>query len=412
MSSERVSVAMRITAVAFGFLLAAGLVAVAEITARHLTDFAERQQRGQPVVEGISIADPYASDAYRGFPWLEDYRVAQAGKDSPLHYEPYVLWMTSPLTSKYVNRDADGYRRTVNPPKPGCTSFRQLWVLGSSTIAGDGIMRDEDLIPSLLSARLNAAMPDACIEVRNYGISGYIQGNEYVQLMLLLARGQRPDLVIFYGGANDLSQHVVAGLPHMAYQAFYRLTETWAGTDSIPGFLALATQKLARRSALLSLFLPASTQDVQLYSFVLPSDTALIQSRSKTMADEVCGTMRVVGQLARAYGFGAVFALQPTIFTKAELSAEEAGVARSIEANMPGLKPGSDAGYPMLAARMAEQGCGVPAFDLRGAIATPRSIFLDYGHISPRGNELVAAAISEKLLADPTLRRQLRGDDR
>ena len=110
------------------------------------------------------------SEAYREFQWAKDF-VRQQELYSPpaLRYEPFSLWRHPPYHSPYVNYQEDGFRRTVHPAKEGASQTFEIFVLGASTIAGDGVLRDEDVIPSLLAKILNERNPYVFFRVSNYG---------------------------------------------------------------------------------------------------------------------------------------------------------------------------------------------------------------------------------------------------
>ena len=77
-----------------------------------------------------------------------------------------------------------------------------VWFFGGSALFGDG-QRDDHTIPSEF-ARL-AEADGIPVEVRNYGRPGVAMWQELQLFEQTVAAGQKPDLVVFYDGFNDLA---------------------------------------------------------------------------------------------------------------------------------------------------------------------------------------------------------------
>ena len=113
---------------------------------------------------------------------------------------------------RYVNVEKDGTRRGWQPD--GMAGQRtNIYVIGGSTVFGLGA-RDDHTIPSYISRLLNIP-PDAHVTyvVRNYGEGNYSLMQGAARLLNVLGTGEHPDLVIFYGGANDVSFVNELGVP-------------------------------------------------------------------------------------------------------------------------------------------------------------------------------------------------------
>lgn len=127
-----------------------------------------------------------------------------------------IAYGTSPISSYtgVMMRDAhfpgfnvtDRRRMTWTPPKDECRPIR-VWMFGGSTLFGLG-QRDEHTIASDL-ARL-AWQDGIPLEVSNWGVPADTSWLESRRLELALVEGRpRPDLVVFYDGANDYRAQVV-----------------------------------------------------------------------------------------------------------------------------------------------------------------------------------------------------------
>jgi lysophospholipase L1-like esterase len=123
-----------------------------------------------------------------------------------------------------------------NRTAPDPADNRLIWFFGGSTTMSD--TRDHALtLPSLVVSELNKAQERISFSAVNFGMSAFnsLQEAHFLQQMLA-QRGDRPDLVIFYDGANDagyLSQYRdIRG--HFGFRRVRALVESQA-----KGFLGL-----------------------------------------------------------------------------------------------------------------------------------------------------------------------------
>lgn len=354
--------------------VAALLLVAAEGAARWLVPPPERGFYGvdKPLLD---------TEAYEDYPHKAEM-AADRGYREYLSYEPFVMWRHTPYQGRHMVFDEDGFRRTVDPGKAGCTGERTVMMLGGSTI-GTGLFRDEDTIPSLLSQRLNALLPDVCVRVLNRGQTGYNNDNETVLLYRRLAAGERPDLVVFYDGANDLMHKVVHGVPHMRYDLFKGITNS-----------PLANLVLHLR--LVQLLTGARPDDPV-------SDAAEAEERSAATARSIAGNAAVAAATGEALGFKVVMALQPVIFTKQSLSAEERSVLAKVERAEPLFDQAAERFYDAVRRRLSEPGAAWRFIDLSDALDGAPSVFVDPMHISPRGNALAADFLAAAILEEGLL---------
>lgn len=149
---------------------------------------------GIGATEARAAAPAFAHAGYDGQALLAE----QESLPRP-RYEPLVLWRARPFQGRFFNVGEDGFRRTI--PSPDDADAYEVWVLGGSTVFGYGAP-DGETLPSHLARLLNrgASRP---VRVRNLGQGGYVSAQEGALLLTELARGGRPDLVLFYDGYND-----------------------------------------------------------------------------------------------------------------------------------------------------------------------------------------------------------------
>lgn len=103
------------------------------------------------------------------------------------------------VRSPHINVEG-GVRRSWSPPACDCRRVR-VWMFGGSTTFGIG-QRDEHTIASEL-ARV-AWDHGIAVDIENRGVPGEFHWIEALSYAWQAAGPDRPDLVIFYDGANDL----------------------------------------------------------------------------------------------------------------------------------------------------------------------------------------------------------------
>ena len=113
-------------------------------------------------------------------------------------YEPYTIWDRRYYPGELISIDHGGFRRTTN--NSDFEDALKVWVFGGSTAWGEGAP-DEETIPSHLARLMNAWGVDTT--VKNLGERGYVSTQEVVFLYRELQAGRRPDVVVFYDGIND-----------------------------------------------------------------------------------------------------------------------------------------------------------------------------------------------------------------
>lgn len=86
-----------------------------------------------------------------------------------------------------------------------------MWFFGSSALFGPSIIRDDHTIPSEI-VRL-AEADGVSIRASNFGVPGFMTWQEGTLLAKMLSERPDPDLVVIYGGYNDLHFFTPPGAP-------------------------------------------------------------------------------------------------------------------------------------------------------------------------------------------------------
>jgi lysophospholipase L1-like esterase len=160
-----------------------------------------RAEPGVPEVPDRPAAERARVSAFGGAPWAAGClrEVAGLGYD----HVPFLVRAIRDAPGPCVAvRDGEraGYR-------PRGDDLPEVWLLGSSAAFGEG-QRDSHTIASELARQAEAA--GRPVRVRNLAVPGSTTYQDALRLEQLLAVRGRPDLVVLYGGVNDLAAQLVS----------------------------------------------------------------------------------------------------------------------------------------------------------------------------------------------------------
>ncbi len=130
----------------------------------------------------------------------------------PVRYDPYALFIRE-----------GGPRPTVHNPGAGpgqnCKTF---WLFGGSTMAG-ATDYDDKTLPSFLAEELNQKEPRLPAYLTNFGEPSFnsLMESKYLQ-KVLIENQPRPQVIIFYDGANDCAYFAQDRIPY-AHHGYWQL---------------------------------------------------------------------------------------------------------------------------------------------------------------------------------------------
>jgi hypothetical protein len=295
-------------------------------------------------------------------------------------YEPYTVWRTTPFHGKTVNFEADGLRRTYHSH---CDANEYtIWMFGGSTMRGNG-SPDWGTIPSQLAELFEQAGQRAC--VRNYGEGAWVNTQEVTQLMLALkSEPRKPNLVIFYDGANEAFVPYQSGRSdvHMNFDTIKKQFESQASArrGSFAYLLHTNTAQLV-----FSLVIRAAQ-----YAGDRAVPTQDPDGLARATVNNYFANMDVVNALGRQYGFDFAFFWQPVVFAgdKTLTAAEEHIRQAKGQAHLAEWCPRV---YKLVAQQQRPH-----FYDLTDAFdKTHELLFLDWCHIIISGNHRIAERMFE-----------------
>lgn len=293
---------------------------------------------------------------YVASPWAETHfrEIAELRTE----YFSYVAWRRGLFAGETVTIEGPFHeRRTPQPPGAAAPS---VFFFGGSTMWGTG-SRDQETIPALYAAATGRM-------ARNFGESGYVAHQNLEMLLWLLQVGERPDIVVFYDGVNDVVQKCRAGAPLFADGQRDRIRARLRFEQGSPGYyfaplLAWLAETAGEE--------PAGG-----------SDCAGDPARARAVAEALLRDWETARLVAEGNGIRFHAVLQPVLYfseTRSDhLRAEDEERRRQYEAV-----------YPLLRTLAAERGFT----DFTAVLDLDEYLYIDFCHLSPNGNALVAAAL-------------------
>lgn len=318
--------------------------------------------------------------AYKGEAWAPALAREEKALRDGYDYKPYTIWRSHPFQGQAVNIEEDGLRKTFHSH---CEANEfTIWLFGGSTMRGNG-SPDWGTIPSQLAELFEQAGQPAC--VRNFGEGAWVSTQEVTQLMLALkSETRKPNLVIFYDGANDMYVPYQSGKPNV-HMNFDTIKKQFEGQHSVRdgGFGYLLQSNTAQ-----FIFSLAAKSAAHEGDRAVPNSE--LEGLAKASVDNYLANMDVVEGLGHQYGFNYAFFWQPVVYTSHKtLVGDEEQIRQSKKlSHLAEWVP-----------RMYDNVRGQKRshfYDLTGAFdQANQSLFLDWCHITMTGNQLIAHRMFE-----------------
>lgn len=323
--------------------------------------------------------DRLTNEAYTTKPWFsEEFLIASFSQPGG--------WFTPKGTNLVFPKDyqdkyftvISGIRRTTGWKHElgGSQSVKVFVVGGSTTYCSE--VPDDLTWPSRLQCCLNAVETTKCARVLNYGVTSVKSNQELERLNFEIAKGNVPDICIFYDGTNDICQGVYNKDPRgYIFQTELEHKGKW--------YVKLERLAVVRFVCKLCREFRGAPSHLSNQSQVrkLAMETARVYERSIREAKRVC----------EACGADLFVFLQPSLFTiKRPLNNHEKGIERKAR---PGMKRCFEETFPLLQERIAIlRREGTNAFDLSDVFDNnDKPIFLDFCHVESDGNEIIAKTV-------------------
>ncbi len=352
-------------------------------------------------------ADPRADlAAYEQADYDVDQLLREIRDSERVKYQPYTIWARRAFDGELTNVDVDGIRATHN--NSSRDDALQIWMFGGSTTWGVGAP-DDQTVPSHLAGSLNQDW-GVDSQVRNLGERGFVSTQEVIYLIRELQAGRRPHVAIFYDGVNDAASaalwpetpgtHVTLDTIRDRFEDAGDEKETLRSLLRSSGLYRAARIVLDRIGG-------GSDEGNGLSVYVTPT-----KGRAEPHApdfgwlgEQAISTWlenrKIVAGLAREYGFTPIFMFHPGLWSEGKpLDPSEADILSS-EMRYASLNLIMNVRAAMAKAldrRLQETDGHENVYNLNDVfedVAEP--LYIDYAHVTGRGNEIVAERILEIL---------------
>lgn len=301
-----------------------------------------------------------------------------------VHFEPYVHWAGYPFNTKYVNVEANGLRRTIKHPH---AHAKKVFMMGGSTLWGTGAT-DDTTIPSFLQASLGPNY-----DITNFGETAYVSTQEFNQLLKTLADGDIPDYVIFYDGNNDgYAGAYSPGRPRDPQSVRTKMAVQEQANDHLASHLVY---DLYEHSNYSKIFYNLKQRRLALWDETIAGREPAL---AKKVVDYYETNIRQIKALAKEYHFKVYFFWQPNLFNplRKPVSYENDFLQEASPVFVESQRQVYLEAKKRLEHRQRE---GVFFIgDVFNGISGP--VYLDWSHISPAGNEIIAGAIFNSIKED------------
>ena len=341
--------------------------------------------------------------AYEGVDYDPRQLLAEVRKSDRAVYQPYTMWRRRAYQGTYTTIDVEGIRRTTGN-SPSDDSI-QVWMFGGSAVWGVGAP-DHETIPSRLASLLNREFGiDAA--VRNLGERGFVSTQEVIYLMRELQSSRRPDVVIFYDGVNDAA--AVSLWPefpgaHVSFDTVRDRFEMDTDGGSFRSFIRSTGFYAASRIVLDRLEAdPFERDGIIIYSAADTGSTPNYRWLAERGIDVWLFNARVVGSMARTYGFMPLVLFQPGLWSSGKPldPSEESLLASEMEfAGLMTLMTVRSEMHSVLEERSSKGDAPEWVVNLNDLFSeTQEPVYIDYVHVSEKGNRIAARRIAEEVLA-------------
>lgn len=331
-----------------------------------------------------ATAETHTESIYKGQTWANTFWKEKPVASAKLEYKPYTVWRRPEFHGETINIDENGYRRT-DFTHCGDKTFT-IWMFGNSALWGAS-SPDWATIPSYLAEQYKNAGSEICI--KNFAEMGWVSTQSMVQLVLLLKHeARKPDLVIFYDGISDTFLPSESNTPdaHMSFESIKKGMEGQLSERNTP-FSYLKRSYTYR-------YLELWSTSFNRPWHALKANQMDYEAEAQKTRENYLANLRMVESLGQAFQFRCLFVWQPTLLSgKKPLSREEEQARDSQEKALRGSEKLTRTTYGEF-----DNVHEADFLNLSDMLHDhPETLFADYSHLGPQGNELVAKRLYEEI---------------
>ena len=328
------------------------------------------------IIPGVNSDSRTDIQNYNDIEWAQQHFDDLAGVT--LTYRDFVVWESKPYKSETVNIEQNGLRVGTNKVTTG---MQEVWIFGGSTTFGVG-SDDQNTLPSWLSLTSD-------VQVTNFGVIGYLARQSLNKLISsyedpVISTGHNR-IVVFYDGVNDVLHKCRddnAGLNTEREQQI----RSSIGTDSL-------SPRVVLEPAIAIVGRIKNALDHRYMNSGYVCDKEL--DRADSIAQSLVNDWRSADAVARRNGDRFIAILQPVAY----LSNTRLDQLDVIYNDWDDLSAQYKEIYPAI--RRYAREAGIEFYDLTGVFDRDEYIYIDFCHVSPNGNQLMAQAIADAIMLPP-----------
>jgi hypothetical protein len=298
---------------------------------------------------------------YRDLPWAKQHFKEFAGLET--YYVGYMAWRREPFSGSTIEIDADRHIRVT--PRIEGLSQSSTFFFGGSTMWGTGAT-NETTIPAFYQAVARET-------AMNFAESGWTAHQNLNQFIKLVTEGQRPASAVFYDGANETAHKCRIENDFYSHGNESRLRE---GAKYKPGEAGYYFRSLKSAAQSISKLIGFGAKKGKYYN----CDTDA--HKADLVAEALITDWEIARHLADANGIKFYAFLQPIAYLSTSKT-DHIDLEKSLGDQFRAV-------YPIIRAKMKEHGIGI---DLSDVLDREGIYFIDFCHVSPNGNEVIAQAM-------------------
>jgi hypothetical protein len=307
----------------------------------------------------------YSSDYAYAKKVFHDYNSVQH------QYEPFVGWKTLPYKGETLQINREGTRMV---PVSAAAKDKTIHFFGGSTMWGEG-SDDHHTIPALFSDQ------NKTFDVYNHGQLAYNSRQELDALISLYATGVKPDVVVFYDGVNDaafLCPKEIKKLPAHRLVPMYR-DKLYVGKTA---FVKEVAGKLFVDN-ILGVIRRASYKPTPENS---PYDCVSNPEKAEQIAEMMMKNWEMANEIVTKRGGRFIAILQPAAFI-GKPKTDHLELDEELGKNFNMI-------YGLLKQKISQR--NYPwIYDLSDKFDGDEYIYIDFCHVSPNGNAIIASELSK-----------------
>ena len=331
------------------------------------------------VILTLSLISAFAPSGRADLPNYKDTEWAtayfQESKNLRIEYKSFVGWRRKAYQGKTITIDEFGFRRTLG----GGETARSVYFFGGSTMWGTGV-NDENTIPTLFASKTG-------LSARNYGETAWTAHQSLNQLIKLYTEGHRPHLVVFYDGVNEVD-----------HKCRHELNYFSTSREAQIRHAMRYSTRTSRGSYYYRPFVDIYDAFIDGISDRPYRNCHINKKKARRISKALLEDWRTAKLLVESYCGQFIAILQPNAFVGSPKLDHLPDIISDSNRRLQ-----YDTVYPLIQSAMRAQGIG---YDLTDSFDKDEFIYIDFSHVSPNGNAIIADRIISVTKTLPAAEKQ------